>query len=246
LWTAIFGGVYFTVVTAIEMMGFGTDDAGVAAFAGSPALMGDLGTSYIGSWVGDVITLGACVSAFACCLACVVGASRLLFAIVRDLAPGHALGRTGNNDTPARAAITVVAAVALIGLIDAVAFGAKPFDTFFWSGAVGTLILLVAYLLATAGCIKLIWIDNKMPQVARWEIVVPIAALVVIGYTLYRNVLPYPHDAPFKWFPVAAGGWLLVTLLVTFLVPGFAQRLAQGLRQLDHTDVRDESEVVGG
>ena len=28
LWTAIFGGIYFTVVTAIEMMAFGTDDAG--------------------------------------------------------------------------------------------------------------------------------------------------------------------------------------------------------------------------
>jgi amino acid transporter len=26
LWTAIFGGIYFTVVTAIEMMAFGTDD----------------------------------------------------------------------------------------------------------------------------------------------------------------------------------------------------------------------------
>ena len=36
LGTAIFGGIYFTVVTAIEMMGFGTDDGGVAAFIGSP------------------------------------------------------------------------------------------------------------------------------------------------------------------------------------------------------------------
>jgi amino acid transporter len=246
LWTAIFGGIYFTVVTAIEMMGFGTDDAGVTAFQNSPALMGDLGTSYIGSWVGDIITLGACVSAFACCLACVVGASRLLFAIVRDLAPDHALGRTGTNDTPARAAITVVGAVALMAVVDAVAFGAKPFDTFFWSGAIGTLILLVAYLLATFGCIKLIWIDKKMPQVRTWEIVVPIAAVVVIGYTLYRNVLPYPDANPARWFPVAAGGWLLVVLLVTFLVPGFAQRLAGGLRDLDRGEVRDESEVMGG
>jgi len=246
LWTAIFGGIYFTVVTAIEMMGFGTDDAGVAAFASSPALMGDLGTSYIGSWVGNLITLGACISAFACCLACVVGASRLLFAIVRDLAPGHALSRTGSSDTPARAAITVVAVVALMGFVDAVFFGALPFDTFFWSGAIGTLILLVAYLLATFGCIKLIWIDNKMPQVRRWEIVVPLAAVVVIGYTLYRNVLPYPDVNPARWFPVVAGGWVAVVTVVAFAVPGFAQRLAGGLRELDHTDIRDESEVVGG
>ena len=43
LWTAIFGGVYFTVVTAIEMMGFTPTAAGVEAFIGSPALVGDLG-----------------------------------------------------------------------------------------------------------------------------------------------------------------------------------------------------------
>src|SRR3954449_12796780 len=124
LWTAIFGGIYFTVVTAIEMMGFGTDAAGVDAFASSPALMGDLGTSYIGAWVGNLITLGACVSAFACCLACVVGASRLLFAITRDLAPGHRLGHTGANATPAAAAVVVCSTVFVMAVICAVFFGA--------------------------------------------------------------------------------------------------------------------------
>ncbi len=94
LGTAIFGGIYFTVVTAIEMMAFGTDKKGVTKFIGSPALMGDLGRSYVGNWVGDVITLGAAVSAFACCLACVVGAARLLFAITRDLSQVSPLGRT--------------------------------------------------------------------------------------------------------------------------------------------------------
>jgi amino acid transporter len=249
LWTAIFGGVYFTVVTAIETMGFGTDDAGIAAFIDSgnkKGALGELGTTYIGAWVGNLITLGACVSAFACCLACVVGASRLLFAISRDLVPGHALGRTGTNATPAAAAVVVAVTVFVIGLVDAVFFGAKPFDTFFWSGTIGTLILLVAYLLATAGCIKLIWIDKKMPQVRTWEIVIPLAAVVVIGYTLYRNVWPYPDGNPAQWFPVVAGGWILLVVIVAFAVPGFAERLAVGLRELDRGDTEGEAEVVSG
>jgi amino acid transporter len=245
LGTAIFGGVYFTVVTAIEMMGFGVDDKGVAAFVASgngKGTLGELGSSYVGNWVGDLITLGACVSAFACCLACIVGGSRLLFAITRDLAPGHPLGRTGTNDTPAAAAATLAVVVFLIGLVCAVFFDAIPFDTFFWSGAIGTLILLVAYVLATIGCIKLIWIDNKMPQVRPWEIVIPLAALVMIVYTLYRNVLPYPDSNPARWFPIVAGGWLLVVVLVTFLVPGFARRLSRALSELDQS----EPEVLGG
>lgn len=61
------------------MMAFGTDADGVAAFAASPSLLGEISTSYLGSWVGDAVTLGAAVSAFGCCLACMVGASRLLF-----------------------------------------------------------------------------------------------------------------------------------------------------------------------
>ena len=64
----------------------------------------------------------------------------------------------------------------------------------------------------------------------------------MIVYTLWRNVLPYPHANPARWFPVAAGGWVLVVLVVTFAVPGFAQRLSAGLRELDHT----EPEVLGG
>jgi amino acid transporter len=238
LGTAIFGGIYFTVVTAIETMGFGIGDKGVTAFINSGSgkgALGELGSSYIGNWVGDLITLGAAVSAFGCCLACLVGGSRLLFAIMRDLSPGHALGRTGSSDTPAVAAMTVAGLVFVIGLVCAVAFGAKPFDTFFWSGTIGTLILLVAYVLATIGCIKLIWIDKKMPQVPTWEIVIPLLALVMIGYTIYRNVFPISHVNPTRWFPIVAFGWVILVALVAFLAPGFAQRLSVGLRDLDES-----------
>jgi hypothetical protein len=36
------------------------------------------------SWVGELITIGAAISAFGCALACAVGAARLLFALSRD------------------------------------------------------------------------------------------------------------------------------------------------------------------
>jgi amino acid transporter len=232
LGTAIFGGIYFTVVTAIEMMAFGTDKSGIAKFIASPALMGDLGTSYIGAWVGDLITLGASVSAFACCLACVVGASRLLFALVRDLAPDNALAGTGHNGTPAAAAVLITALIAVIALVCAVAFHAKPFDTFLWSGTIGTLILLVAYVLATVGCIKLIFVDRKM-DVPAWEVVIPVLALLMLGYTIYRNVLPYPTEGPARWFPVVAFGWLALVTVVMLVMPGVARKLALSLDHLD-------------
>src|SRR3984893_12504966 len=87
LFTAIFGGLYF---------------AGVKAFATSPSLLGDLGSTYVGNWFGDVITLGTTISAFGCCLACVVGAARLLYALSRDTAGPRGLGPSSSRWGTAR------------------------------------------------------------------------------------------------------------------------------------------------
>ena len=69
-----------------------------------------------------------------------------------------------------------------------------PFDLFVAAATIGTLILLLVYALATIGAAKLLFFSGER-QVAAWEIVVPFLALVVIGYTLFRNVYPYPTEA---------------------------------------------------
>ena len=83
-------------------------------------------------------------------------------------------------------------------------------------------------MLATIGCIILVFVQRKLP-VPMWQIIVPLAALVVLGYTLYRNVIPYPPSGPGRWFPVVAGIWLVVALVVVFVAPGFTKRLGAAL-----------------
>jgi amino acid transporter len=228
LGTAIFGGVYFVFVTAVEVMGFGTDEAGVAAFTSSSSLLGDLGTSYIGAWVGDLITLGAAVSAFGCALACAVGASRLLFALARDgVLPTGLAQVSERRGTPGRATAAVVLAMAVIALIDAAVFGGAPFDLFSWSGTIGTLILIVVYVLATVGAVRLLFFSGP-PRVNRAEIVIPVLALLVLGYTLYRNVIPYP-TGPAAWFPVVCVGWILLAVLFVLARPAMARRAGERL-----------------
>jgi amino acid transporter len=229
LFTAIFGGLYFVVVTAVEVMGFGTGPAGVKAFTTSPSLLGDLGSTYVGNWVGDVITLGTTISAFGCCLACVVGAARLLYALSRDTAGPRGLGQSSSRwGTPVWATLAIVAMAGVIVIIET-AIAAQPaaFNSFLWSGTIGTLILLVVYVLATVGCIMLVFVRHKLP-VPTWQIVVPIAALVVLGYTLYRNVIPYPTGTP-KWFPVVSGAWLVAAVIAVIFAPGTARKLGAAL-----------------
>lgn len=229
LGTAIFGGVYFVIVTAIEVMGFGTDDSGLQAFAGSSSLLGDLGTRYIGEWVGDLISLGASISAFGCCLACVVGASRLLFAMQRDAIGGErGLATLTRNGTPARAALVVAVLMVVAAVVMVACGGLVITNTFAWSGVMGTLILLVAYVLTTIGAIRLVFVQKRMP-VATWQIVIPILALVVLGYTLYRNVFPYPTEGPARFFPVVAGAWVVLSVVAVLAAPGLAAKLGRAL-----------------
>jgi amino acid transporter len=235
---AVFGGVYFTVVTAVEMMGFGTSKAGVAAFGNAPSLLGALGSSYVGHWVGDVITLGTAFSAFGCCLASTVGAARLMYALSRDAGGARGVGAGSRWGTPANATMVIVSMSALIILIYATAFHATAFDSFLWSGTIGTLILLVVYVLASIGCIMLVFVRRKL-TVPAWQIVIPLAGLVVLGYTLYRNVWPYPTGDG-RWFPITGGVWLAVAVVAVIAAPGTARKLGMALAAREGIKAPDE------
>lgn len=243
LGTAIFGGIFFVVVTAIEMMGFGSDAAGVKAFTSSGSLLGDLGSSYIGSWVGDLISLGATVSAFGCCLACTVAGSRLLFAMNRDLAgEGRGLATLSAAGTPARAAGTVTSLM-VVAFVIMIASGAKAEQTFAWSGTMGTLILLVAYVITTVGAIRLVFVQRKLP-VPSWQVVIPLLAIVVLGYTIYRNVSPWPPPGAGRVLPIVSGAWIVLSIVVVASFPRAAARLGQRLAADEgfatESDVRPE------
>ena len=200
LGTAVFGGVFFVVVTAIEMMAFGTDAHGVEAFTKSEALMGDLAAQYVTPWLSWVIVIGATFSAAACCLASVVGASRLVFALSRDgMGPAALATVHPSRSVPHLAATACVVLVAVIRGLGWAVLHAAPFDVFTISATAGTLILLVAYVLATLGAVKLLFFSGDV-AVSRWEVAIPVLGLALLGYTLYRNVIPWPSGSAL-WGP---------------------------------------------
>ena len=224
LGTAIFGGIYFTFVTAVEMMAFGTDAEGVDNFVNSGALMGDIGTSYIAPWVGKTVTLGAAVSAFACCLACVVGASRLLYAVARDVGPGsraepHRPQRHPGSSVPRDQRADRPDRLRLRGVLRCDALRHLPVERHHRHPDPARRL--------RAG-------DDRLHQAALHR---PqdggarcgrsssrLAALVMLGYTIWRNVIPYPDAAPAQWFPVVAFGWVILVAVAMIASPGLARQ----------------------
>jgi amino acid transporter len=244
LGVAIFGGIYFVFVTAVEMMGFGTSAKGVQAFISSGTLLGDLSSLFIAHWIGDIITLGTSVSAFGCVLACTVGASRILYALSRDgVGPKSLAGISRRLGTPVAATVAVTLGAFVAIVVFATVWKATPFDAFVWSGTIGTLIILVAYAMATVGAIRILFF-SKQKIARRWEIVIPIAALVVLGYTIYRNVIPYPTGANAK-LPVIFIAWIAVGVVYILLRPAVARRAGKLLTSQEGLATMEEVTAAG-
>lgn len=228
--SVILGGGFLFIATSAESMGFGANPKGVEAFISSSSLMGELGTSYVSSWLGNVVTLGAGLSAFASALASTVAASRLLFAISRDGAPASRLGRARKSDgVPVAAVSTVLAAIAFIAVVLRVFFTSKVIDVFFWPATVGTLALLVSYFVFTVGAVRYLFFSQPR-RAPMYEIVIPVLGLAIVGYTLYSNVIPIP-PAPYNYFPYMVIAWLVVGAVGVAAVPGAAGRIGRGLAQ---------------
>jgi amino acid transporter len=222
-----FCGVFYTIVMLAQSLGFGINDAGIKAFSTSGAPLGDLSKQYVGNWMQDVINFGATLSAFASCLGCAAGASRILFALGRDgfitRRLGDASARTG---APANALAVVMAfgiAVAVILRIN----GTTSTNVFFYLGTIGVLAMLVAYFVIQAGAAKFLHLDRREPQ---WRVVFIGLATAAIVYTMYKQVWPRPPH-PYNIFPYLILAWAAAGAAITFAFPALAQRIGDGFRR---------------
>jgi amino acid transporter len=229
--TLVFAALFFVFCVVVQSMGFGTTKQGVDAYAGSESLFGDLAKMYIGQWASDVVLLGAAVAAFGSALGVAVAGSRLVFAMGRDgMGENAFVARTSRSGAPVVAAslILLLALSAIVLLRIFVTYSAT--DIFFWSAAVGTLPLLVAYVLNTIGAIRLLFV--KEHHLPRWEVVIPIAGLFFLVFTLYKNVYP-PGERPYDLFPYVVAGWLILGVALLYAVPSVAAAVGRGLAGRD-------------
>ena len=107
-----------------------------------------------------------------------------------------------------------------------------------WAAA-GLSVALMAPSMAANINIMLVFVRRKLP-VAMWQIVIPIAGLIVLGYTLYRNVIPYPTGDG-RWFPSTSGVWLLVAVVAVIVAPGTARKLGAALAAREGIKAPDDT-----
>lgn len=221
----IITGVLYVFVMFAQTVGFGTDAAGVAAFADSQSTLIDLSKTYLGVFFGLMISFTAVVSAIASALGSTVAGSRLVFALARDGFGPSIVARTNRTTGAPIVAVGVVTAAQLIILFVLWLSGAEPFDVYFWTATIGVLCLLIVYIVAAAGVIT--FTVRGTAGIPKWEIIIPALGICYLGFVIYKQSVG--QDAPYDSFPYIAAGWCLLGLVITFAAPGLTARIGRRL-----------------
>jgi amino acid transporter len=225
IFTAVgLGGVVYVIAMSAQTLGYGTDAAGVKAFASAATPLNDLAEMYANHGLAAALDIGAVLSAVGAALGGVVVCSRMLLTMSRDRLAPSSLSRVSPSGTPQRA-IAVEMVVAMGSLTAFRLAGAPVLHAFFYLATCGVLSLLAMYVITNVAAA-----NHLSRTTGAGAVVLPVIGVVVAAYVIYRNVWPVP-PSPFNVFPYLVAGWLLIAALVAIAVPAVAQRVSAGARR---------------
>jgi hypothetical protein len=92
-----------------------------------------------------------------------------------------------------------------------------PFATFAAAGTAGTLLILAAYVLTSAGAMRQV-LRRVDPKVPRWQAGIPVVGIVVLGYVFYKSVVPWPHGGE-AWALLVVAAWTVVAIATSIHPP---------------------------
>jgi amino acid transporter len=219
-------GAFYLLTAAAQSLGYGATAAGAKAYAaGLP--FSDLGGGYIGKWYGDILDLMATISLFAISLGVASGAARIMYAQARD-ATGKRTGLASLTKHGAPGAGLVVVLVIFAGaLVGQQLAGSTVINATFYALQIGTVLILVAYVMATVGAIYFLFFKDGA-KVPVWQIAIPVLGGAFVCYTIYRNVF-VGQVGTYARLPYIEGIYLIVGLVVVCVAPGLASRVRAGL-----------------
>ena len=219
-------GAFYLLTAAAQSLGYGATAAGAKAYgAGLP--FSDLGSGYIGKWYSDILNLMATISLFAISLGVASGAARIMYAQVRDgVGPNAPLAQLSKHGQPGNALI-VVLVIFTGALIGQQLAGSPVINATFYPLQIGTVLILVAYVMATVGAIYFLFFKGRA-KVPMWQVAVPTLGGLFVCYTIYRNVF-VGQEGTYARLPWIEAAYLAVGLVVLFVAKGLVGRVRAGL-----------------
>ncbi|TIC79276.1 APC family permease [Nocardioides sp. GY 10127] len=244
-------GVLFVFVMFAQTVGFGTDQAGLDAFASSGNTLGDLGSTYIGQWFSLIIIFTATVAAFGCHMATAATSGRMLMAFARDGFGPAALGVVDSTGGPRRASWLVIVVGLVANLLCGITgwpdmgSGSAANDTYFLFAVAGSVSLMICYFMVEVAAAWFV-VAPRFHHVHGGHaklrgVVLPVIGAVVILIVLWTNVssATSPFDAT-----ILGLWWCLVGLVIALVASRTAKAVGARLTAELNEGAAATAEVV--
>ncbi len=198
---AAFAGIFFTLMA--YFMVFGIDDD-AAALGKSAAPFGDVAVKAGLGWASAVVYFAAIICVFACALACVNAASRLMFSMGKYQFLHGSLGLVHDtHQTPHRA---IVVCGALLAAISLAMVPLGFLDAFGYAGTVASYGFVVVYL---ALCLVAPLDLRKSGEMLPRHVIVGLSGAALMSFVIFGSVYPQP-EYPYNILPIPFVGYLIV------------------------------------
>jgi hypothetical protein len=105
--------------------------------------------------------------------------------------------------------------------------GSSVINATFYALQIGTVLILVAYVMATVGAIYFLFFKGAA-KAPLWQVAIPVLGGAFVCYTIYRNVF-VGQVGTYARLPYIEVAYLVVGLVVVLVAPGLAGRVRAGL-----------------
>jgi amino acid transporter len=203
---ALGAGAFFILAAYAEVLGFrGTG----LAFDKIDSPMHVLANRAAVPMLGIIIDAGAMISMFACALACITAAARILLLMAHNgLVPIKLCKTHSRNDTP-HLAVVLTAIVSLVPPLVLNALGFSGSDIYGWLGSFAVYGFITIYGLT---CVALPLQLKKQGALSTPLLVIAILGGASMVMTLAGTLYPVPGP-PYSWLPYLYFAYLLITFI---------------------------------
>jgi amino acid transporter len=198
---AAFSGVFFTLIAYFMVFGIGDDTATLGA---SSAPFKDVATRAGLGWTSMIVYFAAMISVFACCLASVNAAGRLLFSMGKYQFLHRSMGLVHDTHrTPHRA---ILLCGALLAVICIAMLPAGLLDAFGYTGTFASFGFVVVYLML---CIVAPMDLHRTREMKPIHAITGILGTALMLFVIFGSVYPVPAY-PYNLLPYVFFAYLLV------------------------------------
>jgi len=205
--SAVFAGLFFVLCAYLETLGMhklGQDLGKSTAPMSALADLAGLGV------LGQFIDFGALVSMFACVLACMTAAARVLLRMAQDGLVHARVGTTHRRNATPHLAVLLTGICTAVLVAGLAARGVSGSDIYGWMGSLAVYGFITCYGLAAVALPVYL---KRRHHLTMGTILLSVAAALAMLLALAGTLYPVP-DAPYNWLPylylvylVCGTGW---------------------------------------